>query len=63
MPHGWNIFLTGDSILPNTATIICSSVLYKYLLNFTVDQLATPKNWKYVRMSFQFDSLTLCYDM
>jgi len=27
MPHGWNIFLTGDNILTNTATMICSSVV------------------------------------
>ena len=44
MPHGWNIFLTGDSILTNTATMICSSVLlYKYLLLFCSRSAGNPE--------------------
>jgi hypothetical protein len=43
MPHGWNIFLTGDSILTNTATTICSSVFYKYLLLFYSRSAGNPE--------------------
>lgn len=43
MPHGWNIFLKGDNILTNTATMIYLFVLYKYLLLFYSRSAGNPE--------------------